>query len=893
MKKIIIYVYALLFSTFASAESIFTHPPTDKLDQIFGAMFGGLGVFGTNGSNPFTAQLQVLNEALLVFAGIITAYLVLNWIIKTAHEGETGKTAAGAWHLIRYVIACASIIPVPTLNGYTTAQLLVAKPISIGISFAYNTANYAFNATSMKEIATSNLSLQKVDSVAHNLFLSAVCVNAYEDFYKQNTFANSSGNQVPKFGITTEKGIFTDDIHFGQVSKFGQYEKDTCGTYSIHRYESNRRVVKGSNYDSDVIDGLISVNNGKLAAKLFNDVNKLAKEFMTKRDLATYQKAIDAGAEYSKNSREYAFNLVKNDTKIEQMLNAVKVDGSLYVGAYYMRITDLQSKTNAAIARIPSATGIKKIDPSLSSEIFSQYIQPINGYVNQLNSPMATFGINTINGNQDSSWWEGIKASVKGDPNVILKKMISSGTEPFIFNEKDNLVTSMQSLGAWALAFTAALTMTTGFIVLFFGIHNGVTAFSMHVLELFGTPLGIFGSALLFITPMIPFYVYIGAMITWICSATATILIANFIPVCMMFAGSNSMGQASNAFKQLLSIVFKPSLLVISFTAAIVLTNLLGQAIMPIFMSVWNLSQDNSSIVTYLFSLLFMIASYSLFGSYLILQINLICHKLPDQMISFLGGSGTIMSGEASSFGAAGGSFAGGLAGGAIGSSIKSLDEMRKKNEEMDEKGSTSALKNKAMGNTSPSGSGDSGASGGVAGRGKNANSLSSAMNASSAGDSSDNELDADNENKHSFEDFNIDDYEDLNKSTKDNQHFEPYQSAYDAFKNENPNATETEAKFYATDSAISWKYGAGAGKAVAAAGGGSYNNDDAKFLYKMYDTASISNFKRSELKNISKEINDNNLKGDEALQSFSKNFAKIQNKKIEEYKNESNGFSE
>lgn len=889
MKKIFIYVYALLFSTLASAESILTNPPTDKLDMIFGAMFGRLGVFGTNGSNPFLAQMKILDSALLVFAGIISTYLVCNWVMKTAHEGENGKKAASGWHLMRWASACALIIPPPGLGGYSTSQLLAATTVKMGISLAYNTANALFDGDSLKEIATSNLSLQKVDSVAHNLFLSSVCVYAYQDFYKQNTFVNSSGNQVPKFGKKTERGMFTDDVHFGQISDYGQYDKDICGTYSIHRFEANNQLnasIQNGSVPSIaaglVIDKSISDNNAKLAAKLLNDIDKLGKEFITKKDFSTYQKAIDAGAEYSKNSRDFAFNLIKNDTKVQQMSDAVKNDGSLYVGAYYMRISDLQSRTNAAIAKVPTATGIKKIDPSLSNEIYSELIKPINSYGEKLNSPIATFGINTIDGNKDSGWWESIKATFKGDPNVILKKLISSGTAPFVFDERSNLVSSVQALGGWALGFATTLLIAGGMISMTAGIHPGIASYTKLIMEIFAPSLLLFGSTALFITPMIPFYVFIGAMIAWICSATATILIANFIPICMMFAGNDAMGQGSNAFKQLLSIVFKPALLVISFAAAIVLTNLIGQTVMSIFMSAWNLSQDNAGIITYLISIIFLVASFALFSAYLVYQIFMICMKLPDQMISFLGGNGIAIAGEAMGFGSAGGAFAGGVAGSVAGAAMKERGSNAAKN---GLEGSTSVLKNKAMGNTSPSGSGDSGASGGVAGKEKNANSLSAAMNANSASDSSsfdsnNNELDADNENNHSFEDFNVDDYEGLNDSTKDNAPFEAYNNALKSFKDKNPNASETEAKFYATDSAISWKYGSGAGKAVAAAGSGSYNNEDAKLLYKMYDTASNSNFSRDNLKSISKEINENNLTGNEALQSFSKKFAEIQSKK-------------
>lgn len=729
IKKLLITIYATLFSSFALAGDLFDVPETDKLYQIFGAMFGGLGVFGGSGSDPFINQMSIIDNALLIFSGVITTYLVLSWVIKLAQEGEVGKKTGDVWHLIRYIAACALIIPAPGLNGYTSAQLIVANIVKMGIGVAYQTAQKLFSEDGIKEIATTNLASKKIDAVAHNLFLSSVCRYVLTEAYNTDIFKNTTGGQVPVFGYTTERGMFNDTINIGQTSSYGKFDVDSCGTYTIHRYESSKKVVAGSKFDSDIISSLISQNNAKLAVKLFNDIDKVAKEFVKKKDVALYSKVTAAASEYSDNSSSYAFDLVKSDKKISQMAEAVKIDGALYTGAYYMRITELQSKVNEAIAKVPSASGIKDINTSSVAESYKDVIGSLNKIAVSQNLSMIV-GINSIDGNQDSSWWSTIKGAISGDPELILKKIISSSLAPIVYDEKSNLVSSVQVMGAKSLDIGGSLIVAGGAVSLTAGLHPGVATFTQTITEMFAPSFIRFGGAALFITPMIPFYIFVGVMITWICSATATIIIANFIPVCMMFAGNNSMGQGANAFKQLLSIVFKPALSVVCFGASIVLTNLIGQAVMSIFMSAWNLAQDDSGIILYLVSLIFLIASFALFSAFLIFQITLISMKLPDQMISFIGGAGVGIAGEAASFGGAGGAFAGALAGSAAGSAMKAADRFKENSGDSGNKSALDRLNNsmpKPVSQANEPSSASSGSSKGVG----SPNSLSAARAAS------------------------------------------------------------------------------------------------------------------------------------------------------------------
>lgn len=862
IKKLLITIYALFssiaFASTSTTVSILDLPATDKIYQIFGAMFGGLGVFGS-GSNPFLKQMAIIDNGLLVFSGLITAYLILNWVIKVAHEAELGRRATDAWQIIRYVSACALILPV--INGYSTAQYLTATVVKYGIALSYNTANILFDGETIQEVSITSLAPKKIDAVAHNLFLSSVCRYAFEEAYKNPTYVQSTGGVVPKFGITKEKGFFQDVVHIGEVGHKNGYNKDFCGSYLIPTYESSKSVISGAKYESTEVAILVNKNNSLLAAKLFNDVDKAAKELVDSKNLEVYKKVSAAAQEYSKNSADYAFNLVKNENKIKQMSDAVKVDGALYTGAYYMRITELQSKVNEAIAKVPSATGIKEIPDAMIAEVLRPYVGLINEVVKEQNLSM-TIGINGIDGNKDSSWWDTIKGAVTGDPELIIKKIISSAISPITFDEKSNLVTSTQTIGAWALSAGSALVLLAGGLLIVGGVTPGIANFIQTITEFFAPPLLLFGATALFITPMIPFYIFTGIMIAWICSATATIIIANFIPVCMMFNGSDTMGQGANAFRQLLSILFKPALSVVCFCASIVITGLIGQAVMSIFISAWNLAQDESGIIVYLVSLIFLVASYALFSSFLIFQITMTCMKMADPMLSFIGGAGVQLGGDAATYGNSGAAMAAGAAGGMAANALSGAKEYSSSKNNASSLGNGSdPLKGKGMGNVAPSG--ESASNAGL-NKSPSANSFSEVKKNSSSSTSDEAAPVEQVDYSQQIAEFELG---------------EKYDDAYQSLKEQKPDASHNEAANYALNSAISYKYGAGSGKAVAAAGNGDYKNADSQMMLAMYRTAQEAGLSRNELKEISSKINDGDLKGDDAIKEFAVNFSqKINN---------------
>lgn len=858
--KIIIIILSLLTSSFAYADGIYYAPPTDKLNQLFGSLFGGLGVFAVGGSNPFISQISVLSEALMFLAGVITTYLILNALVKTAHQGEvSGKTIGEVWHIIRYVCSVALILPV--INGYSSAQVIAASLVKQGIAISYHTANALFDDSSLKEISATNFTAVKINAVAHNLFLSFVCRYAFEEAYKKPVYVQTTGGVVPKFGITKETGIFADEIHIGEVGYKNGYNKDFCGSFSIPKFESKKIVTSDINQLS--IAYKITQRNGVLSAKLFNDVDKAAKEFVEKKDISVYSKVLDAASEYSNNSSAYAYELVKDDNKNTQMREAVKIDGALYVGAYYIRMAKLQSEVNQALAKIPTATGIQKIPNAMIAETYLPYIKSIEEISKQNNLSM-DFGINTIDGNQDSGWWSSIKGAVTTDPSIIVKRIVSSSIQPFTFSETDNFIMSNQKLGAWAIALAGAIFIGGALIVASpLGVHAGVVNIVDNITDYFVPSLFWLGGITFYITPMLAFYIYTGAMIVWICSAVATIIIANFICICMMLPGSDSMGQAANAFKQLLSILFKPALLVIAFTVSLVLTNVIGQAVMHVFMSVWNLAQDNSGVIAYLVSIIFFILSYVLFSNFLFFKIMTISLSMPDEMIGFIGGSGSVMGKEANTFANAGNSFGAGAAGGAAASVLSSRNGS---NGVAGSGNGSDPLKGKGMGNVAPAGESVSNAG---LNKTPSANSFSEVKKNSSSSTSDEaglgDEPALDVDYSQQIEEFELG-----NK----------YDEAYQSMKEKKPDASHNEAANYAMDSAISWKYGAGSGKAVAAAGNGYYKNADSQMMLAMYRTAQEAGLSRNELKEISSKINDSDLKGDDAIKEFAVNFSqKINNK--------------
>jgi conjugal transfer/type IV secretion protein DotA/TraY len=858
-KKIILMFSLLSAKAFAVGDEIFVLQDGDKVGSAFKSLFCELA--STCGSDAFSELVGILNYVIIFFIGFVSCYFMFKSISAPAVDGKTGD-GKFHWHVIRFFLGCAIVWPVVGSNGnYSTANFFVYKVAEHGIAVASYAARTAVKDSSLSKIAATSMMPPETLNLSHNLFLSSVCMRGAEKFLGSDvTYLNSTGGKkIVEMGFTETSSLTNKIIKFGNKNNGGFGISDSeCGEVNIPLLQST--------LDKNSQKIATKINNRTIA--LIKDIDAVAVRFVDNPNYELYKEVMSLSYSYQQAIKLDSYDIVRDEDRTKELYQSIEKDGFLHLGAMTNRITQVIHDTNKSINKIPVATGIPEVkNIHIKEYLNSDYIKEINKVIEKFDAPYGS-GISGIAGNSDSSW-----SSVVKDPTLLVKKIFASTA--YTIDRNDNIFVVMQKFGGWLmLVATGALTLASTAIL----TAGNVPLVSAGTSALLGVLIGVvilpilgFAATCLFVLPNIPTFIWYGGVVSYMISCSGAIIVASFIPATMILGGDAIMGQAVNALKQLLSMLFKPLLMVALYFLAIVLMNFVGQLILPTFFDVWNMSQDNSNIFTYIASLWIFPFVYFTFMYFLITTVFKNTMNLSDVLVSWMGGAhGFAINGGSAEFGSAGGSMGAAVTGAAAGGVASGVSEIAKLRSQKN--GGESALDrlNKSMPMPANQSGGSTKAFGNASKGVGSPNSLNAAKAASSgSGDGGEAEqngsFDDMQSNQPIEDDFDATQYEGLDDCTKDYEKYEAYTSSYQSFAANNPNSPDVNAKHYAVDSAISWKHGRGAGKIVKQAGNGSYGNEDA---VKMYNSLNNNRDKNTQYaKNL-----DGNLTGQELIDDY-KNF--------------------
>jgi len=861
-KKLILVFSLVSAKAFALSDEIFVLQDGDKVGSSLKSLFCELA--SSCSSDAFSEMIGILNYAILYFIGIVTCWFIFKAINAPAVDAKTGD-GKFHWHVVRFMVGCAIVWPVVGSSGnYATANLFVFSIAEQGIAAGSYVARKGVSQSNIAKLSATSMMPPETLNLAHNVFLSSICMRGAEKILNvEDIYFNSTGGiKVVNMGFTESSSFTRNIIKFGNKLNGGFGIKDNeCGEVSIP-------ILQASNENSYKI--AVKVHNKTI--NLIKNIDKIAIKFVDKPDYALYKEVMALSYAYQQEIKIDAFDIVKDEDKLKDLYKSIEKDGFLHLGAMTNRLTQVIHDTNKSINNIPVATGIPEItNKHIKEYLNSDYVKDINLIIEKFDAPYGS-GVSGIAGNSDSSW-----ASVIKDPTLLIKKIYSHVV--YTNDVNDNIFIVMQKFGGWLmLASTGAFAAASGAMLSAGNLPlvSAGTSMLLGVLMMgFLVPMMGFAGLCLYVLPNIPTFIWYGGVVSYLISCGGAIIVASFIPATMILGGDAIMGQAVNAFKQLLSMFFKPILMVITYFFAIAVMNVVGQLILPTFFDVWNLSQDNSNVFTYIVSCLIFPFVYFSFMYFLITTVFKNTMNLSDQLISWMGGAhGFAINGGSAEFGSAGGSAGAAVTGAAAGAAAGGVADYAKNKGGSGGSSALNRLNNsmpKPANQQNQPSSGSSSASKGVGAPG----SLSAAR-ASSGGSG---EADDVGSSSASFEDVQVPDA-DYSQQVQDFELGEKYDEAYQSLKEQKPNASHNEAAHYAMSSAVSNRFGAGSGKAVAAAGNGDFNHADSKMMLAMYRTAQENGFTRNDLKDISSKINDGGFKGEEAVKEFAISFGEKQGSK-------------
>ncbi|MBH9720219.1 DotA/TraY family protein [Burkholderia contaminans] len=666
--KILMVLSLVLIPSLSFAGDLGLTPmTTDKMMMVMNSIFGKLGVFGGESSDSMAGLIEIVNISALFCAGILFVYYVIFATVGTAHDGEfMGKKFSGVYLPIRLALVPALLLPIN--NGYNSIQYLTGKVITAGISFADAGASKFMSNQNLIQVAQTGLIKPEVNSLAYNLFASYACMNVMKQF-QQNY--NQAKLLFPNMtvGITKEDGMNNIIYKFGD--KNGQV--DACGTLTVSKWQapavdtsqSLQNVATGplgaiTNLvqASDAVSRMqaISQKNQEETANLMNKMDTLSAQLVSSGAPIDPKLIADAVGQYRENVNSFASQQILSLDQFSELKKSVDQDGFIFLGAYYQKISKLMDLTNSAIANVPVASGVSHFDGYPLHDEWSKALNNIGKVVDLSSAGVVNYGVGDETGGSNESWWDTIKHSVKEgfSPVPIIKKLFTSaGT--MTFDKNENAVLKVERIGGWSGAVASAVYVGIGALSSSIGNAPGIGMFLNVTLITFIPPIMMFAFWALYIVPMLPFFIWIGCIMALVISYAETIIGSTLWLVAILFEGHEIIGQGSNGFKQLLSILFKPLLMVAGFALSVSIVQIIGSLITSIFPDVWNLAQSDSGLLTYVLGMFAMPVVYVGMMTYLIKKCFDIVHVLPDQVINWIGGLGVSMSGhgkEASGAGA-------------------------------------------------------------------------------------------------------------------------------------------------------------------------------------------------------------------------------------------------
>lgn len=365
--------------------------------------------------SPLSSALLAFNSVVLMVGGIIVAYTLMAGTMSTAHDGEIlGKKWSSMWLPIRMATSTAFLVPVS--GGFCAIQMFMLWVIQMSIGAASHVwQEYVANMGVANGVVVPNISNQKIDTLAKQVFLSNLCVVATNDLYKQIGKENdveltskwispkSNVNQINQeisrksynyvstgnyYGYSLKPEIFELPFQYlsfgadqiagvsGSVSNMANSVKidnknykigrdlRACGAYIVQTKSNDldKKLVDYKNL-APLFDTVLQ-NQVYFLNKLHSDMSLLAKQYYKNSNNVDLQAKIDEAIDaYKKNNAFVIEQAFKKTNSWNTFSESVKKDGWMLAGSWSIRLIQIQE----ILGQLANLTPIS-VEPSFSFE---------------------------------------------------------------------------------------------------------------------------------------------------------------------------------------------------------------------------------------------------------------------------------------------------------------------------------------------------------------------------------------------------------------------------------------------------------------------------------------------------------------------------------------------
>ena len=628
------------------------------LQPLFGSLFGGTG------DGPLGEAIMTFNICCLTIGGLLAAYTMVFGTMQTAHDGEMlGKRWSSMWVPVRLAVGTAALVPI---GSFCAIQMLVGWMVIQGVGLADTVwMTFTRSAIASDSLAAGTAPATQVSRLAFGMLRSQVCMEGFKRLATEGESAYLIFNGLPTSNGSLEK-----------VRRYGVPDLSLTQCGGVVGSQANPSTMAS-------VAGAFGINTGaaeKAAAirrahttatqALETEMSALAAAIVNGQTADVQARYMDAINNYQRNVSTAAKAEMGDAAYFAQMADNASRDGWLLTGAWFMRLVALESSMLEALADAPTSIPIEAAPPSMASDM-NRYYYALNGAVRD---PSTTGVDNQLLADKEREDSEsGVIMSII---NGIFNK-INDGTKAgfnFLTDADAERHPLMVATGAghtmigWGLALAVASVIAAKI--------GGVTV--AMVLAGFIMALIAGGVSLAYLLPMMPFILWVGACCGWLLVVIEGVLGAPLWAVSHLNPrGEEFHGGAGVGYMLVLEMTLKPVLMVFGFCFAVVASMPLGQFINRVFYATFQLNQGG------FVGFVGMLAAMGIYAALMLSMMKYtfsFIHKIPDQLLRWMGGGRG--SGLAEAAGAAGasehqsGAVVGALGGAVAGAMTSKLNSM-------------------------------------------------------------------------------------------------------------------------------------------------------------------------------------------------------------------------
>lgn len=672
-------------------------PPGDWSMKLWRYVFGDFAdnPFAPGGPTTLMGNLfLIFNTAVFTVGFVWAMYGIVAGVVATAHEGEVlGKRLSTVWFPIRMVLGIAGMVPI--FKGMTMAQALMMMMTAVGIGIGNHIWTAGVNSTSDMQALVNDASFSPTGSAqsrkaVEEVFMSAVCLAAQRDAEAQHSppLAPSQRMKIqPYFLASDQEGGYrfgTDD------------DPSKCGYVSV---QANARTEGGLRGFTSFRAGGVNYAAIEAAAsqaykagmtQMVTSVTQLAQNWYLQRKAANDSDApppdipmqqLDAiNTAYMKQvSAAIASQRPDAGTLKVSVKENMTALGWFGAGAWFSTFAE----ANAAMA--DAAKGPTVRASSLGENLETQTVKALEaasaGFSKAQAKEHASAGDGTralldsalrdyCNGDWLSTSTTGtatgncslgqgivsaaLRASAVGsggggnggggspsldsaglvNPIIALKNIgdyLMSFSSTVLIGGYAAEKWLKSKAGAVAAGVDSVASKSTGKP----GILSGLVGL-WEVLKLLAILMLAIGALLSIYIPLVPFIVWIGAILAYAASVIEGLAGATLHAMSHLDGDGDGLGQrTSHGYLFLLNVVARPALMVLAFFIATGLMIVVGTLQAHLFLPAMANVQGNS--LTGIFSIGAFVIIFGIMNITLISACFNLIHVIPDQVIGFVG----------------------------------------------------------------------------------------------------------------------------------------------------------------------------------------------------------------------------------------------------------------